>query len=230
MTKIGIGITTRNRRFNFLISYKQWLSHLPNDARLVVVDDASEYPLDVADYRFEQQAGIARAKNKCLELLQDCDHVFLVDDDVYPTKPNWFVPYINSGEEHLCLTFTHTSDGSRTTKVEEGTHNGKVVYNLPNGCMLYATRKAIDTVGGMDPAFGIWGYEHVDWSNRIHAFGLTKHPYMDIKDSKGYFYVGDFYGVTESSVDNSVKSEHIAPNATLLQQRKGQKIYVDYGV
>lgn len=105
MTKIGIGITTHNR----YDVYQNTLEHItklaPKGAEIVVVDDASDEVVPEATYRFTINAGIARAKNKCLELLQDCDHIFLFDDDTYPLIEDWHVPYVYNKEPHLCYIF-----------------------------------------------------------------------------------------------------------------------------
>src|SRR5690606_11244947 len=81
-SRIGIGITTRNRPEALKTTLENVRKHFPPGARLVVVDDASEKPVPEADFRFPRNVGIARAKNKCLKMLQDCEHLFLLDDDV----------------------------------------------------------------------------------------------------------------------------------------------------
>ena len=78
---IGIGITTHNRREVLLNSLKSFERFLPDDYKLVVIDDASDVPVSKSEwglydiYRFEKNVGIATAKNKCLELLEDCEHI-----------------------------------------------------------------------------------------------------------------------------------------------------------
>jgi len=110
---IGIGITTRNREEIFRKTLANIKKFIPANARLVVVDDNSDEPkknLDVDEYfYFKERVGIAKSKNKCLELLEDCDHIFLYDDDFYPVKKGWEKIYINTakliGCHHLCFTF-----------------------------------------------------------------------------------------------------------------------------
>jgi glycosyltransferase involved in cell wall biosynthesis len=80
---------------------------------LVVVDDASDEKkvgLEVDKYHyFPKRVGIAKSKNKCLELLEKCDHIFLFDDDFYPIKEGWEQIYIDTAQQtgihHLCFTF-----------------------------------------------------------------------------------------------------------------------------
>ena len=100
---IGIAITTRNRRDIFQKTYAEIKRFAPSNSVLVVVDDASSVPCPEATFRFEQNVGIARAKNKCFELLYKagCEHFFLFDDDCYPKCEDWYRPYVESREPHL---------------------------------------------------------------------------------------------------------------------------------
>ena len=84
--RIGIGITTHNRKDVFEKTFEEIKKYAPAGAEIVVVDDASTAPVAGATYRFSENVGIARAKNKCMELLYNagCDHFFLFDDDTYP--------------------------------------------------------------------------------------------------------------------------------------------------
>ena len=95
-SKIGIGITTHNRYDIFKKSYDEINRFLPSGAVLVVVDDASDTPVKEATFRFNENVGIAKAKNKCFELLYDsgCEHFFLFDDDCYPLVEDWYKPYM----------------------------------------------------------------------------------------------------------------------------------------
>lgn len=200
--KIGIGFTTHNRHDLIKKAVILAKKYTP-DAKIVVVDDASSKPVENATYRFNKNVGIAKAKNKCLELLDDCDYIFLFDDDTYPAKEKWYEPYIKSGENHLMMTWhlynNGRPNGHNLIKVE----NGLAQYTSPCGCMLYITKKVLETVGGMDEGFIKWGDEHVEWSNRIYNAGLTTHRYADVAGSQSLIYAADFYKDVESTVPNS---------------------------
>jgi hypothetical protein len=180
-SNIGVAISTQNRREVYLHSLEQIKKFLPKGAKLVIVDDASKIPAPEATFRFDSVQGIAKTKNKCLELLDGCEHVFLFDDDTFPTEEGWEIPYINSPEPHLMYTFC--ANGFSAEQYRDDQHVG---YNTPCGCMLYLHRSAIDRVGGFDPVFGRWGGEHGDLSSRIHNAGLTSMRYMDVADPKLY--------------------------------------------
>lgn len=187
---IGIAITTRNRPEVLAKTLKQFEQFMPRGAKLVVVDDASTQPTPDATFRFEKQAGIARAKNKCLELLADCEHIFLFDDDCYPIVDGWYRPYVESPEHHLMYAW-----GEEYFRTDD-----LVGYLWPKGCMLYADRCALERVGGMDPVFGVWGLEHLSWSDRMHNAGLTTCRYQDVPGSEKLFFSLDRAGQIDSSV------------------------------
>lgn len=179
---IGVGITTHNRRALALATIDHWRALLPEGARLVVVDDGSDEPLPGADHRFEIPAGVARAKNRCLALLDGCEHIFLADDDVWPTSPDWWRPYAAAPVPHLMHLWRGTvlhNDGAL------------IARSHPQGCLLYVRRNALDRVGGMRPEFGRYGREHLEWSQRIHAAGLTPWPYMGVAGTSDIWHAMD---------------------------------------
>lgn len=177
---ISICITTRNRPEAFKAVLERIKKHTNCEYQLVIVDDASNIPYCDATYRFEERSGIPAVKNKCLELAK-YDHIFLFDDDTYPICDEWYLPYVNSGKEHLCYTFL------TAFKRKEGFR----YFTLGNGCVLYVTRKCIETIGGFDWNYGLGKYEHVDFSRRIHNAGLTESIFIDIENSSELLYCMD---------------------------------------
>ena len=226
--RIGIGVTSHNRHDVTRETLERIKQYLPPGAKLVVVDDASATPPDFpVDYRFDQNVGIAQAKNKCLELLDGCDHVFLFDDDTYPACGGWWRPYIESPEAHLMYTFIDFADGrSLGDTVVVHRDASHVAYSHARGCMLYFKRRALDAVGGFDPSFGKWGWEHINLSDRIHAAGLTTFPYMDV--AQRTIYSADEYRSVRTTVAGDKRNTCISRNGALYRQRKGLPYYVDY--
>ncbi len=178
---ISICITTRNRKEHLLFVIEQIWKYTNNIVcELIVVDDASDDLSIKSTFRFNDRAGIPAVKNKCLELAK-YDHIFLFDDDTYPIADGWYLPYINSGKEHLCYSFLPAFKRK----------DGFSYHTLGNGCMLYVTRKCIDTIGGFDWNYGLGKYEHVDFSRRIHNAGLTESIFIDVTGSGQLLYCMD---------------------------------------
>lgn len=199
---IGIGVTTYGNRPCAEKTLKM-LRMLTPAAKIVVVD----------------KPGIPEAKNACLKLLDDCDHIFLFDDDCYPTKIGWYVPYVQSEHKHLCYTFNR--------KVLK-TVNGVNHYELPSGCMLYVEKSVLSVVGGFDTEYKGYAYEHVDWSQRIFNAGLTEHPFMDFENSSDWIHSMDEHKEVETSVGMDIRIKNIGANRRRLKEQIKSKEFKAY--
>ena len=146
--RVGVGVTTHNRRESLTEALGNIRKYLPPGAKLVVVDDASTVPAPNADFRFERNVGIAVAKNKRLELLDGCDHIFLFDDDCWPKCADWWKPYVESEEPHLMYIFRDFAVGGKTLRdIEVVYDDGKrIAYSHTRGCMLYLERRCIEAI------------------------------------------------------------------------------------
>lgn len=198
--RIAIAITERNRPEVFRINIEYIKRFQPPNSRIFVVDDASDTPLPEADFRFEQRAGIPRAKNKCLELAMrwGADHIFLFDSDARPIVKDWHKHYIEHPEPHLMYIFT--SYGGQKRLVKEVYRDDKTVaYDHVRGCMLYFERRCIEAVGGFDPIFGHGYFEHRNLTERIHNAGLTTHLIMDVPNSSELIHSMDEWEETTST-------------------------------
>lgn len=228
--RIGIGITTRNRPDQIRKTVDQFERFLPPGAKLVVVDDATDDPAFEADYRFDQNVGIARAKNKCLEMLADVDHIFLFDDDAYPVADEWWKPYVDSPEPHLMYQFLDLRVHKIRDVVELYRDAEHFALSGPRGVMLYVERRVLDIVGGLDPIYGSFGYEHGDWSNRIHHAGLTTHRYADVVGSDQLIHSMDEYEEIQRSVPRRQREQEVARNVHIHNDRRNARYraYVEY--
>lgn len=240
---IGIGITTHTRANGlpvFIKTVTEILKHRPVNSRIVIVDDASELkPVsalaaagvnsEVEYFMFDENVGIARAKNKCFELLQDCEHIFLFDDDTFPIRPNWYTPYIESKEGHLMYIFTNFSNGTPCGDITTIYEDNKIkAYTHVRGCMLYYKRACLKAVGGMDTIYGKWGNEHGDLSNRIFNAGLTTFRYMDVANSKDLFYSGDEHMNVTSTYGGVRKMDAIDSTQHIYDRQRNTAFYREY--
>ena len=220
---IGIGITTRNRREVAKDTIAKIKALAPKDSKIVIVDDASDVPYPDADYRFTFQAGIVKAKNKCLELLRDCDYIFLFDDDCFPIRYDWAEAYISSGLNHASFNFFWRGDGMA---ILEQIGDKCLSWSSPRGSMLFLTKKTLETIGGMDESLAIWGYEHVDYSRRAWLHKLTPCPFPDIRQSELYFYSYDKESAIVSTVTNRVAL--IEYNRDKYHKSDGKLTYMNF--
>lgn len=192
---LGIGITTRNRPDVLAMALRHHAKYSPQDAMIVIVDDSSSDPgLNLAawdefrpyhpltQYRYsEKRLGIAGAKNYCLHLLQDCEQVFLLDDDAWPSQADWpslwLLPVLAHGVGHSLwnMQFSHMIRteciGSGLTQLD--------VWNHCCGLALHFTRACLNALGGFDPRAGLYGYEHAQMSVRAALAGFCRgHSYV----------------------------------------------------
>lgn len=220
---IGVGITVHDRPDVAAVTIAHWRDMLPEDTRLVVVDDGSRVPFPGADRRHDEARGVAAAKNACLALLDGCEHLFLADDDVWPTASDWWQPYTACEVPHLSYQW----DGR-----VRGSGPGWVAKSTFHGCLLYVRRNVLDRVGGMRPEFGRFGYEHVEWSRRIHAAGLTPYRYCDVPDSTALWWSLDEHArrgeLDHMSSLGRDRRRMAAGNLPLLDHFTGTTDYVDF--
>jgi hypothetical protein len=227
---IGIGITTHSRPGVLAKALEQWRRFLPDGAKLVVVDDASE-PAAEADYRFDENAGIPRAKNKCLEMLDGCEHVFLADDDCWPIADEWWKPYVESPEPHLGYQFLDLAGPRKLHDITE-VHRDEthVAYSDQRGCLLYYHRSALDAVGGFDPIYGRGMYEHGDLADRIHSAGLTTWRYADVVGSEKLWHSMDEHEEVDRSIPKEDRRDLVSANRDRHHKRRAERFagYVEY--
>lgn len=222
--RIGIGVTTCNRH-DVVAHTVAEIERLTPDAVVVVIDDASAKPVERADYRFDDNVGIAAAKNKCMELLVQagCDELFLFDDDAYPLVEEWWRPYVESPEPHLMRIFPDRSGPHELHRDDR-----HVAFSDPRGVMLYAHRSVLDVAGGMDLGFGRWGYEHGDWSCRIHAFGMTTWRFADVIGSERLIYCLDEHGKVARVVDRREREHLVKVNVKRYEAQYDSPIRYDF--
>jgi len=208
MCKIGIGVSFRNRLDTTLHTIEQIKKFMPIDANLVLVDDASDGDTGIiSDFRFDTNVGVSTVKNKCLELLEDCEYSFLFDNDCYPIKHGWHFIYIESGLNHACFTFDRPILNVEDTYIE---------FEKPNGCMMFIENNFIlKKVGGLDTDFKGYGFDHLNWSDRIFNNGLTPARYVDVHNSSLYFKMAD----VPSTFSNEVRARTIPINQKLYKEK-----------
>jgi len=236
MQTIGVGITTRNRVDVLEDTMKKFNEYYDDSVQYLVVDDNSDDPDEnrkwaelVGDYHYnEKRLGVAKSKNKCIELL-DVDHLFLFDDDCIPIREEWWKPWVEAGIHHMVYAC------QPNIKIKYMTSN-LVFWEGGFGCCLYLSRKCIETVGGFDPRFTMWGFEHAELTSRIGRSGLVTHqnicprvPGVWCFDAQGSY--NEIVWKNKSSISQEEKDEQIRENVPIMQKVVSEKnIYVDiYG-
>jgi GT2 family glycosyltransferase len=209
--KIGLGIVTFNREnglkkaFNFPHEFVD---------ELVIINDGK--PIDELYFRdnFNGKSlrfidsngdGVGKAKNVALLRLinSDCDHFFLMEDDIFikPHMGSVFQKYIEAskatGIQHFNFSqhgiMNKTFDGLSTPNPRMIVKYGDIqvpLYPHCVGAFSYFSRKCLETVGLMDEEY-YNACEHMDHTLEIIKAGM--HPpfwyFADIENS--WEYLGD---------------------------------------
>lgn len=221
--KLGFSITTKNRPEQFKKCYEALVKYAPEGSVIAVVEDGSDVPYSIGygDVRhaYLVSKGISAAKNKCLEMLYNkgCDYLFLLDDDTLPLCENWFMPYINNQQPHLCYTFLPSYKKMFGLKV----------HALANGCMMYFTREVIDTVGGFDIIYNN-KFEHIDLSRRIFNAGLTLFQFADVIGSDKLLYCLDQDKAINRSFTDEEMNENLKNGFEHFNRQRNSKEFIEF--
>lgn len=174
MLKVGVGITTMGRPQALERCVQTLRAYTgPDTITLLVSDDGDEAPCWVqqdAIYLRNRRGGVSRNKNRCLYRLffeEHCDIVILLDDDVFFTATEWFSHVVEATKRfgHInkyCGSKSSGGDGSAVHPYE--------VTEFA-GALLGVSREAFEQVGFMDPGFGLFGCEHVEYTFRMATNG-----------------------------------------------------------
>jgi hypothetical protein len=246
--KIGIGITTHNRSILLEEVIKNIVKNTSHINKIIVViDDNSNYENKSKNkiiskkyginYSYnEVNLGISKSKNKCIESLEDCDYIFLFDDDCYPIVDNWWLPFIEASKEfnfgHFSLTFDKNYQGrpNGNNLIKEIKRNNIIIeeYSNPCGILLFMTNECINKIGGFDNNYDIYGKEHVGYSIRCKNIGMTEYNFLSVKDTLKYFYSYDYESKISSSIKYERKKQSRAINDLVFEVEKKSFNYKFY--
>lgn len=247
---IGFGMVTYNAEHRIkqsAITVPNWINNF------VIVNDGTpysedSYPKEAHIIQHETNKSVGAAKTTAIKYLlenTDCEHIFLMEDDIIIKDENVFEEYIKhslvSGIKHLNFGLHGPANkkGSQgfkdlnDRKDVDGEPNPRMVVPYKNeennqevtialypncvGAFSYYSRKVLEDLGGFDPAFkNAW--EHVE--HTYQAIKKMYHPafwyFADINKSWDYL----------TDIPNSIEESTIAHTDTWNDNfRKGTAWY-----
>lgn len=203
--KVGCGIITYNRP----ALLRKLHTSLPHDLidQVVIVNDGNWYP-EFSDYENslflhnETNLGVGKSKNRALNTLMEagCDHLFLIEDDIFIKNPAVFELYILTStltgiqhfnySQHGLMNKSPSGEAQAVCKIDYGNGINLPLYRHCVGAFSYYSRRSLEASGLMDETFHN-AFEHVD-----HTLGIINqnmHPpfwfFADI--DKSQMYLGD---------------------------------------
>ncbi|AYV76718.1 MAG: glycosyltransferase [Terrestrivirus sp.] len=240
--KIGIAITTLDRYDIFEQCITNMIKYKTSNMKIIVVDDFSSEGIsqqnellclrkDIKYIKNTSRKGINKSKNICLEYLEDCDYIFLFDNDIWPVINKWHEPWIdvsNTTNIHL-LDYgydIYDDNGSIPNKLTiigqiSSVNNIKLAScSYPMGHMIFMTKYCLERIGGIDPSYKIYGAEHQGLSQRAFNYGLTRnYKYVTLPDHIHDFHSMDRLKINNiaSSIEKSVKRQLIRINSSIYE-------------
>lgn len=163
-------------------------------------------------------AGIASVKNICIKDFHDSNNEYgiFIDDDVTFYNSEGIFKYVEHMIKH---NVPHLTANSHPDK---GFYDNELVKcNVILGYMFTLTKEVVNKVGYFHVLPYRYGYEHVNYSERIKASGLIE-EFLDIKDS-------DKYLNTSAEIKSfNVDFKKVEMNNRIVNKNK--KIYVPLAV
>lgn len=150
-------------------------------------------------YTDKERLGPSHARNKVLEHFEGYDHIFIFDDDCFPTKLGWEDYFITQASEHNIhyMAIPEVFGGQFVSSDKEMQY-----WFSALGCFVYQDKIAMDVIGGYNTAYNRYGYEDAGRSRRALQAGLTGHNNAWGFPVRGlsYIYSEDVFG--ENPVPN----------------------------
>ena len=221
--KLGIGITTKDRPEYF----ERCIKSLPVVDFVCYVNDGEEYSNEIYEkgnndkyevIQHSKNLGIACAKNSALRCLiqNDCNFLFLLEDDIIIENPDIFLKYIKTAEVsglwHMNYGFSNvynfTEDGSRAIRATLDYGDEHSVIFTPNimAGFQFFHKSVIKAIGYMDERYSkLKNMEHVDHSYKAVKSGLLPSYcfWPDVNNSWDYIStIEDFFTNSQSKDEN----------------------------
>lgn len=187
--KIGLGIITCNRP-HLLEKLLRSINGC-NWAEMIVINDGDPVKIDGFNYYIhdnERNLGVAKSKNKALKHLMamGCEHIFLIEDDMYIKDESIFDKYIEASEKsgihHLMFGYhgpankNGISHGKPCPRLVVDYGDFSLAFNQHCvGAFCYYSRKCLEDVGLIDEKFRN-AFDHVSHSYELAQKGYST-PY-----------------------------------------------------
>ncbi len=221
--RVGVGVCTYNRPDRALSLVKAIRDTTDNVNLICSIDggDFLKYDLENINSLCDnlligKNDGVVVNKNRLLVYLQDCDFIFLIEDDLLPIKKGWIDKYLEviekTGYQHL--NYIHGL--ARSCKIKEDRISNDITleyFNDLGGGLMIITKDCLQRVGLFDPRYKYYGYGHCDYTRRCRMAGLypsdgNGNPH--IKDIDNYLYMDP---TIPSSMSISDRDKYRAENS-----------------
>lgn len=211
MSRFGVGVITVGRR-----PIRDYL--LPDDCTFVVQYD-------------RERRGVAWARNQVLRYLEDCEHIFLFDDDCWPVMRGW-AEYWAGECEAAGVRYSALPEAFKTGVNNFIDWRGSEVVKWDGGigAAVYQHRSALDVIGGYNEALRGYGFEDAGRADRAYRAILTG-PTRNACPLRclAYIHSADVMGENPTpSYTVEEKEAHIAANREAYLAELAGPVFVPY--
>lgn len=235
--KTGVGIITFNRPKLLEKCYKS-VEPCNSIDEIIIVNDGDdiitpELNKNTFYHKNDKNLGVGKSKNIALRYLlkKGCEHVFLIEDDIFVKRKNVFKKYVEASKITGIQHFNYSQHGvanRQRISPHEPMYRCHIKYGdcgimlFPHciGAFSYYSKKCLETVGLLDEEY-FNACEHVDHTYRIIKEGM--HPpfwwFADIENS--WEYLGDEpWSIQNSTISSSPNHKQIMQNADMVFLKK----------
>jgi len=195
MEGVAIGICTYNRAKLLPQTIDQLFQFSDRKSRIVVANDGSTDNTKAVIKKFGLECitgpngGPGRNKNRLFKVLRNYKHIFIIEDDLFLLRKGWEKFFISAYEVSGIHHFTFSPPGPYGKCLNESKF-GDVIIQHPQfdgGAFAYYSKEVLEKCGGFCKEFKGYGWEHCEFSERIHRAGLVgKYKNNHVLGSKLY--------------------------------------------
>ena len=221
---IGVGILSYNRLGSIQRLLASIATHTNLQRTTVFVSDESSQPevkqwLRTVDWIVlldnQERLGVAGNTNRLIQCLDRFRHKIILNDDVEILAKGWeqFYPVATaeSGIHHFCFRQLGVYGAAKTGVVETRIKSRliKSVHDKPQGAVIAYDDAVAKVAGFMDESMGLYGMEHVDWSNRVSLSGIQPRGFHDVEGSEQFFRLHNESSAVEGRVQLLLKAREL---------------------
>jgi len=232
---IGIGILSYNRADCLKRLVNSILTNTDlSKTTLFISDDAStdkptvQYLNDLSSnhnivvIKNSERLGIAGNSNRLIRCLSRFAYGMILNDDVEVLRKGWDTLYhdamIETGMHHFSYRQVGVYGAGEGKLQKRGNLNLRVVDEKPHGAVLAFSREMLVKCGYFDEAYGLYGMEHVDWSQKAWEFELQNPGFWDVDGSELYFKIHKDTSAMED------RSTHLREGRKIFAKRTYRRI------
>lgn len=200
---IGVGILSYNRVKCLRRLMDSIISHTNlTQTTVFISDDASDDPEtveylkqlqgrnDLVVIRNHERLGVAGNGNRLIRCLSRFKYGILLNDDVEVLQAGWDQFYPDAIRRTGIHHFTHRQEGiygaKKGKREQVNGHELLVVKEKPHGAIIAFSHDFLVKCGYLNESYGVYGMEHIDWSQRAWEMQLQPAGFWDVPGSEKY--------------------------------------------